>query len=777
MRNLYFILLLSLILGTVFGCSSGGNSPTSPGQPIISEDVNSNSEILFQGSFEIDLENQQIIQIERQTDTVYNITGFLPNKCPGGCFRFRIIGIIGTVLEIELTIENPLTIQVYDVRIQYLDTFGKTVLNPDSYSDFLGAQVTQIYPFTAFMKETEDRAFPVGPVGIDTETLYLDFPPGSQASVNYAITASFPGQTREPFQISDMAQTGTLTPSGGSATISCRVQDHQMDISRVILDSRPITGGYSFMVAQPGNPEIYEKVISNTMGAPEGTYNQLMMAQSSNPQTINTYNFVELTVQQGSAVTAYFTSTPYPDAYTCENIDFDASLSDGGGYPIAEYHWDWDYAGDPSGFVSDLITDAPYAWHQYATEGRHVTGLKVVNSAPSPEFSDVFSDALNLTQPLVDDYSVQEVHRISFNSEGNELWMSSSNAIVVDNNDVVHVFVRAGQQLLHQWYDNGTTGEEVLGTVAGYPHQSAQLDSKGFIHVVWYQSDGLVYSENSSGSFSTPVPIVTEFESSPYSHCLGINGQDELMVVYYEAFSTTHPMNYLYKTTSGWTEPALLTYPYYQTGSPGSELALMVACAGTPGYNGQDFHAVWTQQFTEGYMNPVVTYSKFNGVTRTWSASETVAPSLPHYQDWPDVTATEDGDVFIGSSYYWDNCFVSRKDAVTGAWTTWMIAQTANDEYSATIGANNDGTVCVAYWERIGYPDPDPFEVQYKIFHESMSQAEVDAIPSMPLDPGSGYNAMYNDIYTKDCSYYVAFGDQRDTAGGNFSVYFGRISP
>jgi hypothetical protein len=29
----------------------------------------------------------------------------------------------------------------------------------------------------------------------------------------------------------------------------------------------------------------------------------------------------------------------------------------------------------------------------------------------------------------------------------------------------------------------------------------------------------------------------------------------------------------------------------------------------------------------------------------------------------------------------------------------------------------------------------------------------------------------------KDCSYYVAFMDQRDTSGGNWSAYFGRISP
>ncbi|MBU1023507.1 right-handed parallel beta-helix repeat-containing protein [bacterium] len=283
------ISLLCLIIG---GCS---NSQSNPAQPDMATEQSS-SGVLFSGSFDIDIESMTIAQYEnRQSDFVYNITGFLPDKCPGGCFRFRIVNVIGTVLEIELTIENPLAIQVYDVRIEYTNLFGKTVMNPDSYTDFLGARITTIFPFTAFAKEVGDRAFPVGPGGIDTETLYLDFPPGSPSSVNYSITASLPSNTGEPYEISGMSQIGTLTPSGGNAAISCQVDDHQNNISAVYLNSIPFIGHVAQMLPSAG---LFEAEISNTLGAPVGTYNQLIMAMSPNGQNINTYNYVQITVSE-----------------------------------------------------------------------------------------------------------------------------------------------------------------------------------------------------------------------------------------------------------------------------------------------------------------------------------------------------------------------------------------------------------------------------------------------------------------------------------------------
>ncbi len=298
MRNIT-VLMAILALWFVFaGCSSSNVPATQPEIPQTELSCNGN-QTFYQGTFEIDLDNMSISQSDyRQSDTVYDITGFLPDKCPGGCFRFAIVGVVGTVLEIELTLENPLAIQAYDLRVEYLALFGKTVLNPDSYTDFLGTPITNIFPFTAFTKENPDREFPIGPGGIDTETLFLDFPPGAGASVNYAITAHLPGQTPEPYEISDMAQAGQLTPSGGSALISCLVLDHQDNISGVFLDATPFTGVPVEMEADV--PNHYKVDISNTAGAPVGDYTQLIMALSPNGQNVSTYNYVVITVSESS---------------------------------------------------------------------------------------------------------------------------------------------------------------------------------------------------------------------------------------------------------------------------------------------------------------------------------------------------------------------------------------------------------------------------------------------------------------------------------------------
>jgi hypothetical protein len=299
--SLYLFIWILLLAAFMTGCSNSSNLPTQPPCPDSpqAEFSSAKTSLLYTGTFEIDFDTQTITQIEdRESEYLYDITGFLPDKCPGGCFRFTIVGIVGSVLEIELTLENPLALQAYDLRVEYLELFGKTVLNPDSWTDFMGSPIWDIHPFTAFMKESSERAFPLGPGGIDTETLFIDFPPGSIAAVNYVITASFPGQTLEPYEIGEMMQSGVLTPTGGAATISCRVDDHQDDVSAVYLDSTPFTGGPVQMQPDPLNPGFYTVEISNTNGASPGLYSQLIMALSPNPQGISTYNYAEIIVSE-----------------------------------------------------------------------------------------------------------------------------------------------------------------------------------------------------------------------------------------------------------------------------------------------------------------------------------------------------------------------------------------------------------------------------------------------------------------------------------------------
>ena len=333
MRSIISFLITFSVFMLFAGCSNVNRSPIETNQ--LASEKNPGMEAVYFGTLTIDPEAMTIENhILRDADYVFNITGFLPNKCPGGCFRFRIVSIIGTVLEIELTLENPTSIQVYDVRIEYLQTYGKTVLNPDSYTDFLGGYLNPIKPFTAFATDNPNRAFPVGPGGIDVQTLFLDFPPGSVAAVNYAITASLPGMTLESYEVNNMQQNGALTPSGGSAEISCHVLDHQNDVSEVYLDATPFTGNYELMMPDPGNPEIHKAMISNTLGMPVGEYTQIIKAMSPNPQNINTYNYVTISVTPEMTGGLVVLQKDFGYIYTCNPDGTDmTNLRIAGYYP------------------------------------------------------------------------------------------------------------------------------------------------------------------------------------------------------------------------------------------------------------------------------------------------------------------------------------------------------------------------------------------------------------------------------------------------------------
>lgn len=299
----YLVIVSFIILFIFTGCSSSSNLPTQPNSSGLpdAELSNSNTEVLLAGTLEFDLDSMTITQIDnRQSDTIYLIPSSILSSCPGGCFKFTIVSIVGSIIEVELELENPTSIQAYDIRLVCTELIGFEVMNPDSYTDFPGRPIWDVNPFIAMGKEHPNRAFPIEPGGIDTETLYLNYD-GGFCSIEYAITASFPSNVGEPYEISGMNQTGVLTPSGGIATISCRVDDYQDDVSGVYLDAIPFTGSPVELLSIGG--DLYEVEISNTAGAPLGVYNQLIMALSPNPpQDISTYNYVEITVSENTNI-------------------------------------------------------------------------------------------------------------------------------------------------------------------------------------------------------------------------------------------------------------------------------------------------------------------------------------------------------------------------------------------------------------------------------------------------------------------------------------------
>ncbi len=300
-RKTYLLIIpVFIILVLNMGCS-GSNSPVAPSDDSpVSASAETNNEILYSGRMIIPQDfTGEIKSIEdKETMLNMNITGYLASWCPGGCFTFQIFDVVGTVLHIELEIENPTALQAYDVRLIYIGLYGKQVLNPDSYTDLFVKP--GIRPFTAFAKENPDRNFPVSPDAFDTELLLLDIPPGAPGYVDYMITASFPNQTYEPYEINSMYAGMGLTPSGGSAEIGCYVLDHQDDVNSVIIDTTVLTGAVTNLIQDTGDYTHWSATISNTEGAAIGDYTLIIQANSPNDEFIHTYNFVTVTVYEDS---------------------------------------------------------------------------------------------------------------------------------------------------------------------------------------------------------------------------------------------------------------------------------------------------------------------------------------------------------------------------------------------------------------------------------------------------------------------------------------------
>ena len=287
---------LSIILLAFAGCSSTSENPTTP-------QIQGTTASAHQswGAYDmiIDLENESVeIVPNREMMWHFNINGYL-GLCDGGCFKFWITDITGTVLTIDMQMENPVALNGYDVRIIFTHLNGKTVMNPDSYTNLWdpGSTPELFNPFIAFMKHDPLRHFPVRPAS-DKQILMLDFPPGSSAATTWIIDASHPSNCLDVYEINSMEFTGDLTPSGGSGIISCNVLDHQDDVEMVVADTVELTGGVT--VLDYIGADLWEGEITNSEGAPEGDYLVPIKALSLNPATITTYNYVTVHVGSGS---------------------------------------------------------------------------------------------------------------------------------------------------------------------------------------------------------------------------------------------------------------------------------------------------------------------------------------------------------------------------------------------------------------------------------------------------------------------------------------------
>ena len=231
MRYLIYILLIIIVIAaSSIGCSKTGSNPVGPNSIDTESAQNPDtSRVMERGTIKFDTSTSTAIVLpDKESSFHYNITGFLRTGCPGGCFKIAIMNFQNGIFTVKMTLENPTSIQVWDVRIFFMGTYDKKILNPDGYSDYYTNVV--FVPFIAFAKEDPSRAFPVGPSATDSENLIIDFNGAPNPAVDYLIEASIGGQLPEPVQINPPVIDGVFlskSPLGGA--VITEVLDHQGD--------------------------------------------------------------------------------------------------------------------------------------------------------------------------------------------------------------------------------------------------------------------------------------------------------------------------------------------------------------------------------------------------------------------------------------------------------------------------------------------------------------------------------------------------------------------
>jgi hypothetical protein len=311
----------AVLMFVLFGCSSSNNSMMAPvpdGDAVLETVFNPEQVADFQpnelgwqqaysGEFIPDGSGGFELVDNRDAMFNFNATNFILSA---GAFHYQIVSITGNRLELNLTINNPTSLIVYDLRMIFNNIGSSVVENPDSYTTLFSPAKS---PYFGFAQSDPDRMFPVGPDGSDTRHIFLQYNGGA---VGFTIAVSTPKNCEEPFEISNMALIGDINQNdGGWATLYCTVKDHQWDIQYVAADLTLFTGRQEFMIVNPTDPNRFELFFSNDLLAPGGTY-PLWVAAKSTGSPLLCYNMLEIFVSGGPEPPVVTITTPWEDPFT-----------------------------------------------------------------------------------------------------------------------------------------------------------------------------------------------------------------------------------------------------------------------------------------------------------------------------------------------------------------------------------------------------------------------------------------------------------------------------
>ncbi len=209
-----------------------------------------------------------------------------------------------SIISVDVTLLNPFSIKGYDVRGIIYTNNGFLLMNPDAWTglfDIPGGE--DINPFRAFAKDQPYRLFDSQTERTETFDIYL---PGGSTSVKFAITASFPGNCKEPYAFGEFNQDFLYDDHLSEAEIWFDVFDWQGDVDSVSLSCPGITNEPAVEFAQL-DAGSWSATIVNNASAPAGDYMARITATSA---AATLYTKVTVTVTDEKNTIGLIKNTP-----------------------------------------------------------------------------------------------------------------------------------------------------------------------------------------------------------------------------------------------------------------------------------------------------------------------------------------------------------------------------------------------------------------------------------------------------------------------------------
>ncbi|MFH1676364.1 MAG: hypothetical protein ABIC40_04990, partial [bacterium] len=290
MRFVTIWFVTAILAIAVFGCTADRDL-TSPNPAPSSRLQDSTQFVLEALEFSWDgLSDNLTVVPDRLVEMHYNATPFLK-----GYVKLKMIDwdFATRILTLEATIENPLIVDVYDVRGILTNLGDKKLLNPDDYTKIFDKNIPPVAnPFRAFAKDEAFRKFrgrfSLPEQHIKTEIYKIYFPGAIKAS--FIVTACYPGNAEEPYDIVDIHKTGELFIDSGSLEITAEVLDWQdVTADHVVIEPNPIT--VSEVNLDKIDDTHWRTTITNVGGVGEGDYELWLAAHDESDPNALYYKF------------------------------------------------------------------------------------------------------------------------------------------------------------------------------------------------------------------------------------------------------------------------------------------------------------------------------------------------------------------------------------------------------------------------------------------------------------------------------------------------------